>query len=59
MLWQWLILCEDAGLVGLTDARKQETIVRVFEDTQRRHRRGGSMMLPQYLEALVYASVST
>ena len=32
-------------------------MVSVFEDTQRRHLRGGSMTLPQYLEALVHASV--
>lgn len=32
-------------------------MVSIFEDTQRRHLRGGSMTLPQYLEALVHASV--
>lgn len=57
LLWQWLILCEDAGLVGPTEPQKQEAVVSVFEDTQRRHRRGGSMTLLQYLEALVHVSV--
>ena len=57
-LAQWLILFEDAGIVGPTEPKKQEGIVKIFEDTQRRHQRGGSMTLPQYLEALVYASVS-
>ena len=53
---EWLLLFEDAQVFGPMEPKKQEAMAQVFEEAQRRHRRGCAMTLAHFLEALVYAS---